>query len=44
MTVTLDELIKWILSQCDEKLSDEQRAVISRRVFGQVKEDNNGQE
>ena len=44
MTLTLDELIKWILSQLDDSPSDEQKDLIYRRVFLQDKEDGYEQE
>ena len=44
MTLTLDELIKWILSQLDDSPSDKQKELIYRRVFLQDKEDGYEQE
>lgn len=44
MTVTMKELIKWMLSQTEERPTEEQKALIYREVFSQDKENHNGQE
>lgn len=43
MSVTLEELIKWILLQTADQPDDETREIIRRRVFTQDKEDGHEQ-
>lgn len=48
MTVMLDELIKWILTQYDDGMTEEQRLSICRRLMSEAsadtKEENGEQE
>lgn len=38
MTVTLDELIKWILTQYDDGMTDEQKLCIRRLILSEKNE------
>ena len=43
MEISLDKLIKWILTQYDDSMTDEQKRDILRGILHKGKEENDGQ-